>query len=275
VAGTASAITGGDLAHRVPAAEPGTEAGAVAQALNSMLDRLEVSFAERQRALGEAQASEARMRQFAADASHELRTPLTALRGIAELYRQGAVPADRTAEAFARVEHESQRMGELVEELLLLARLDARRPLAREPVDLLQVCREAVAAVSAGREVALEVLPGSVAPIVAGDAPRLRQVVDNLVANALRHGRGRVTVSVGTDGDSAVISVDDEGPGVPDEDREKVFDRFYRGVADRSRDTGGSGLGLSIVAAIMAAHGGSVQLDGAAFTARMPLVGRE
>lgn len=269
---TAAAITAGDLSRRIPEPDPRTEVGAVGTALNTMLDRLETSFDERQQALAEAQRSEARMRQFVADASHELRTPLTSVRGTAELYRQGAVEPDGVPTAFARIEEQSQRMGLLVDELLLLARLDAERPLDTTPVDLLEVCTKAVhAAPSGDRPVRLSVLPGSTAPIVIGDPDRLRQVVDNLIGNALQHGQGKVSVEVGTNSSQAVLRVSDEGPGVPAADRSKVFDRFYRSTGDRSRATGGSGLGLSIVAALVAAHGGSVRVDGSSFTVRLPL----
>lgn len=269
---TAAAITAGDLSRRIPEPDPRTEVGAVGTALNTMLDRLETSFDERQQALAEAQRSEARMRQFVADASHELRTPLTSVRGTAELYRQGAVEPDGVPTAFARIEEQSQRMGLLVDELLLLARLDAERPLDTTPVDLLEVCTKAVhAAPSGDRPVRLSVLPGSTAPIVIGDPDRLRQVVDNLIGNALQHGQGKVSVEVGTNSSQAVLRVSDEGPGVPAADRSRVFDRFYRSTGDRSRATGGSGLGLSIVAALVAAHGGSVRVDGSSFTVRLPL----
>ena len=271
VESTALAITGGDLTRRVPDMQPGTEAGDVGEALNSMLDRLQTSFDQRQQALDAAQASEARMRQFIADASHELRTPLTSVRGTAELYRQGALAAEDVPRAFGRIEDESQRMGLLVDELLLLARLDAQRPLDMHRVDLLGVCSQSVQSF-AGPPVSLVVLPGSAAPIVHGDAGRLRQVVDNLICNGLQHGRGRVTVAVGTEGADAVVRVSDEGSGVSDDEADKVFDRFYRSAGDRSRSTGGSGLGLSIVASLVAAHAGSVSVSGATFTVHVPLV---
>lgn len=266
---TAVAISGGELHDRVPEPAAGTEAGDVGLALNSMLDRLELSFEQRQQALDVAQASEARMRQFVADASHELRTPLTGVRGTAELYRQGAIPVTEVPAAFGRIEQESQRMGALVDELLLLARLDAQRPLAHDDVDLLQVCSESARSLGA----ALRMLPGSEAPIVRGDADRLRQVVDNLIGNGLQHGSGTVTVAVGTRGGQAVVEVSDEGHGVDPDEAARVFDRFYRSAGDRSRATGGSGLGLSIVAAIVAAHGGTVSVIGATFTVVIPLAG--
>ena len=270
VQSTAASISSGDLSHRVGHTDQGTEAGAVGFALNSMLDQLEVSADKREEALEEAHASEARMRQFIADASHELRTPLTSVRGIAELYRQGAVPTDATAQSFAQIEDQAVRMGLLVDELLLLARLDAERPLEILPVDLFDICRSAVRDAPAdGRKIRLHC--DSAAPVVDGDATRLRQVVDNLIANAVQHGQGTVTVSVGTGSNMAVVSVADEGEGISEAERELVFDRFYRRSQDRSRTTGGSGLGLSIVAALVAAHGGSVAAHGSVFTVRIPL----
>jgi len=267
---TALAISGGDLTQRVPQPAAGTEAGDVGLALNAMLDRLQLSFDQREQALEQARASEVRMRQFIADASHELRTPLTGVRGTAELYRQGAVPAEAVPQAFGDIESQSQRMGLLVDELLLLARLDAERPLDTRCVDLLGVCSEAVRGFP-DRPVVLDVAADSEAPMVLGDAGRLRQVVDNLIGNGLQHGQGTVTVTVGTQGGDAVIVVRDQGPGVPAQDAERVFDRFYRSAGDRSRASGGTGLGLSIVAALVAAHGGSVTVTGAEFTVRLPL----
>ena len=267
---TALAISGGDLTQRVPQPAAGTEAGDVGLALNAMLDRLQLSFDQREQALEQARASEVRMRQFIADASHELRTPLTGVRGTAELYRQGAVPAEAVPQAFGDIESQSQRMGLLVDELLLLARLDAERPLDTRCVDLLGVCSEAVRGFP-DRPVVLDVAADSEAPMVLGDAGRRRQVVDNLIGNGLQHGQGTVTVTVGTQGGDAVIVVRDQGPGVPAQDAERVFDRFYRSAGDRSRASGGTGLGLSIVAALVAAHGGSVTVTGAEFTVRLPL----
>lgn len=267
---TAVGITAGDLSRRIPDPDPRTEVGEVGAALNTMLDELHTSSIQRQAALSAAQDSEARMRQFVADASHELRTPLTSVHGISELYRQGAIPADQIADAFARIEDQSERMAQLVSDLLLLARRDERLPLDRRPVDLLEVCSNAVRTTITQRSVSLEMIPGSRAPIVDGDATGLRQVVDNLMVNAVQHGQGDILVAVGTEGDEAVVRVSDEGPGVPPSDRLRVFDRFYRGADDRSRSTGGSGLGLSIVAAIVAAHGGNVDVQGSVFTVRLP-----
>ncbi len=274
VATTAGAITAGDLSPRIPQPDPRTEAGAVAEALNTMLDGVETSSTQREAALAQAQASEARMRQFVADASHELRTPLTSVRGIAQLYRQGAVGDDEVGGAFGRIEDQSERMGVLIEELLLLARLDSQRPLERDPVDLLALCTTAVDSVTVpDRTIELRVIPGSAAPIVIGDSLRLRQVVDNLIANAITHGAGTIELEVGTQGGEVVLAVTDEGPGVADEDSSRVFDRFYRASTDRSRSTGGSGLGLSIVSSLVTAHGGTVTVDHARFEIRLPRSG--
>lgn len=218
------------------------------------------------------------MRRFVADASHELRTPLATIRGFAELYRQGAAPDPEMV--MSRIEDQAQRMGLLVEDLLLLARMDAQRPFERHPVDLLAVAADAVhdaRARSPQRRIMLEVLPGSAPAEVLGDDARLRQVVGNLVGNALDHtpAEADVTVRVGTDGADAVVEVADTGPGLAEGDAARVFERFYRADASRTRTSGGSGLGLSIVAAIVAAHGGTVDVDsapgnGATFRVRLP-----
>jgi two-component system OmpR family sensor kinase len=274
VARTAGSITGGDLSARVRQPDPRTEAGAVAEALNTMLDSVETSSAQREAALAVAQTSETRMRQFVADASHELRTPLTSIRGTAQLYRQGAIGDEEVDGAFGRIEDQSDRMGALIEELLLLARLDSRRPLDEDPVDMLAVCSEAVDAVTlSGRSIGLRMAPGSSAAMVTGDALRLRQVIDNLVANAITHGRGDIEIEISTPGTDVVVMVTDEGPGVGVEDASRVFDRFYRAGTARSRKTGGSGLGLSIVSSLVAAHGGTVSVDHARFEVRLPRAG--
>jgi two-component system OmpR family sensor kinase len=223
------------------------------------------------------------MRRFVADASHELRTPLTSIRGFAELYRQGAAqdPAD-VARALRRIEDEAARMGLLVDDLLLLARLDQQRPLERVPVDLVAVVAEAVAdarLLAPARAIELRVREG-IAPQVLGDEARLRQVVTNLMSNALTHTpEGTpVTVAVGAikDQSAVVLSVADSGPGLEPEEARRVFERFYRVDPSRTRAAGGTGLGLSIVAALVAAHGGEVDVDaapgkGCAFTVRLPL----
>jgi two-component system OmpR family sensor kinase len=220
------------------------------------------------------------MRRFVADASHELRTPLTSIRGFAELTRQrgGAMePA-----TMKRIEDEAKRMGLLVDDLLLLARLDQQRPLQYQPVDLLTLAGDAVhdvEAVQPERTITLRILPNSGAPVVQGDEARLRQVLGNLVSNALHHTpiEAPVTVSVGTRDARAVLEVADTGQGLSDEQKARVFERFYRADSARTRVTGGSGLGLSIVAALVAAHRGEVSVTdtpggGATFTVTLPLI---
>jgi two-component system OmpR family sensor kinase len=290
---TAAAIAAGDLSRRVPAADPRTEVGGLSQALNTMLGQIEEAFRERQESEAEARASEARMRRFVADASHELRTPLTSVRGFAELYRQRNPDADpEDARLMQRVEDEARRMGVLVEDMLLLARLDQQRPLDRAPVDLLALAADAVhdaRALAPERPISLEVLDGPSVPVVSGDEHRLRQVLGNLVTNALRHTPETtpVIVRVGTRtldaasygmSEAAVLEVADQGPGLAPEDAHRVFERFYRADSSRTRASGGSGLGLSIVAALTSAHGGRVELDtapgqGATFRVLLPLAG--
>jgi len=278
---TASAIAAGDLTLRVPQRSARNEVGRLSSALNAMLGQIESAFDAQRRSESDARRSEQRMRQFVADASHELRTPLTSIRGFAELYRQGAVAeGPELRRVLRRVEDEAARMGLLVDELLLLARLDQQRPLQREPVDLLDLARDAVhdaSAVDPSRSVSLEVMGGE-PPVVAGDDARLRQVFGNLVTNALTHTPAGtpVVVRVGTSGAEAVVEVVDRGPGLGAEQAARAFERFYRADASRTRAHGGSGLGLSIVAALVAAHGGRVELDtapgeGATFRVRLPL----
>jgi two-component system OmpR family sensor kinase len=270
---TADAIAAGDLSRRVEPADDHTEVGRLGVALNAMLERIEGAFAARA-------ASEARLRRFIGDASHELRTPLTSIRGYAELFRRGArARPDDLAKSMRRIEEESARMGTLVDELLLLARLDQGRPLERAPVDLTHIASDAVEdarVVQPGRNIEFEA-PGSL--VVHGDDARLRQAVGNLVGNALVHtpADANVRVRVGTSGGEAFVEVSDSGPGLPPEDAGRVFDRFYRVDPSRSRESGGGvGLGLSIVAAIVEAHGGRVWLEtspgqGATFTIAVPL----
>ncbi|MGB8651951.1 MAG: HAMP domain-containing sensor histidine kinase [Mycobacteriales bacterium] len=277
---TAEAIAAGDLSQRVPESDPRTEVGSLSHSFNAMLSQIETAFTEREASEAEARASEERMRRFVGDASHELRTPLTSIRGFAELYRSGALPAQTDVDrAMSRVESEASRMGVLVEDLLLLARLDQQRPLDRAPVDLLQLAGDAVQdarAVDPSRDVQLEVVTAGPAPVVTGDAARLRQVLGNLVANALTHTTAPVRVRVSTSARDAVVEVVDTGPGIPEQDRKRVFERFYRADASRTRASGGSGLGLSIVAALVAAHGGTVDVvdtpgGGATFRVVLPL----
>jgi two-component system OmpR family sensor kinase len=286
---TAQAIAAGDLSQRVPPGDGRTEVGRLSQAINGMLARIESAFRAQQASEEQARASEERMRRFVADASHELRTPLTSIRGFAELYRQGAVGSpEETARLMQRIESEGSRMGVLVEDLLQLARLDQQRPLSLTPVDLAEVAGDAVhdaRVLQPDRPIGLYLEESlTEVPVVLGDEARLRQVVGNLVTNALVHTppTARVSVSIGEDtsdgGDRVVLRVADEGPGMPPEDAARVFERFYRADASRSRVAGGTGLGLSIVAALVAAHGGDVALDtapgrGAVFTVRLPRSG--
>jgi two-component system OmpR family sensor kinase len=278
---TAGAIAAGDLTRRVPAHPPRTEVGQLSSALNGMLAQIETAFRTQQASEAAARSSEERMRRFVADASHELRTPLTSIRGFAELYRQGA--ADDVPRLMSRIESEANRMGLLVEDLLLLARLDAQRELARAPVDLVALAADAVhdaRALSPDRPVGLEVSHNGLVPVVLGDEARLRQVLGNLMTNALTHTPAGtpVTVGVATEPGWAVLSVSDKGPGLTPEDAQRVFERFYRADSARTRSAsrGGTGLGLSIVAALTAAHGGRAELDtapgaGAVFRIRLPL----
>ncbi|WP_285250557.1 HAMP domain-containing sensor histidine kinase [Pseudarthrobacter sp. fls2-241-R2A-168] len=281
---TAAAIAAGDLSRRVEVENPGTELGRLSSSLNAMLAHIETAFAART-------ASEARMRRFAADASHELRTPLVTIRGFSELYRHGALTTDEdVATAMGRIESEAKRMGSMVEDLLLLARLDEQRPLQRKPVDLQLIAHDAVVdtqASSRSRVISLVGLDGgSAAPApVLGDEAKLRQVVGNLVGNALRYTPEdtpielAVGVHVSEDGqERSVIEVRDHGPGISEEDASKVFERFYRADTSRTRETGGSGLGLAIVAAIVGSHGGSVRVattDGGGATLVVSLPKRE
>lgn len=274
---TAVAIAGGDLGRRVPKGNESTEVGRLGAAFNTMLARIEDAFDERRQ-------SEERLRQFVADASHELRTPLTSIRGYAELFRRGASerPED-LASAMRRIEEEGARMGLLVDDMLLLARLDQHRPLEREPVDMARVCEDAAADLRAAdpdRPVTVSVLSPAT---VTGDEARLRQVLANLLANAREHtppgtpvvvrvgtvsgdgsvrgdGAGDGAGGRGSGGDVVRVEVADAGPGIPPDRASRVFERFFRVDETRSRGTGGSGLGLSIVAAIAEAHGGSATL---------------
>ena len=269
---TAAAIAAGDLSRRVEHTDERTEVGQLGVAFNRMLGRIETSFSSQQ-------ASEQRLRRFIADASHELRTPLTSIRGYAELFRRGA--ADRPedlAKAMRRIEEEAARMGVLVDDLLLLARLDQGRALERTPVDLASIAADAVddaLAVEPDRPVTIQA-PASL--VVPGDDLRLRQLAANLLSNARQHTPPGtpVHVSVERDGTAATLVVADEGPGLSAEQAERVFERFYRADAARSRAQGGTGLGLAIVAAIAEAHGGHASVDtgpgqGARFRVTLPL----
>lgn len=267
---TAGAIAAGDLSRRVEPAEESTEVGRLGIALNRMLSRIEEAF-------GRQRASEERLRRFVADASHELRTPVTSIRGYAELFRRGA--ADRPedlAKTMARIESEAARMGVLVEDLLTLARMDQGAPLARERLDLADVVTEAVETARAAdpsRRIDLQ----AAGPVwVAADGLGLRQVLDNLLTNVRIHTPPRTAARVALRADGqAVAEVADEGPGVPADLGDRVFERFIRGDPSRSRERGGVGLGLSIASEIARAHGGSLELvpseRGATFRLTLPL----
>ena len=282
---TAAAIAAGDLSQRVPESDPHTEVGKLATALNGMLSQIESAFRAREASEQEARTSEHRMRRFITDASHELRTPLTSIRGFAELYRMGAVADEPEVDrVMSRIENESTRMGLLVDDLLLLARLDQQRPLERELVDLAPIAADAAhdaAAVAPGRDVRLE-MAADEPVLVIGDDARLRQVVGNLVTNALTHTPPSASVTIRlstTESDGAnfaLLDVADSGPGLSAKDAARVFERFYRVEESRTRANGGSGLGLSIVAALTAAHGGTAEVEtepgrGSRFRIRLPL----
>jgi two-component system OmpR family sensor kinase len=266
---TAEAIAAGDLSARLPAAKPDTEVGRLTTSLNMMLSRIEQSFSVRVE-------SENKLRRFVADASHELRTPLTAIRGFAELHRQGAVSGEeKTKELISRIEGESIRMSSLVEDLLLLARLDQARELDFEPVDLNTLIVEVVAsAKAAGPNHPIELNLPQAELFVLGDSRRIHQVVANLLANARTHTPlgTKINVTARQTLAEVIIEVADNGPGLSKSDQERIFERFFRADPARVRNSGeGSGLGLSIVDAVMKAHGGYVsvksELDkGATFT---------
>ncbi|MFI5783714.1 sensor histidine kinase [Nocardia sp. NPDC051570] len=262
------------LPVRVPAedATPRTEVGRLGSALNRMLDHITDALASRQ-------ASETRVRQFLADASHELRTPLTAIRGYAELAQRNRseVPAT-VAHALGRVESEAGRMTHLVEDMLLLARLDSGRPLEQRPVDLSRLTVDAVSdAHAAGPDHRWNLDLPADPVLVPGDAARLHQVLGNLLANARTHtGPGTsVTTALAADASGgATWRVIDDGPGIPAELQPEIFERFARGDSSRSRRTGSTGLGLAIVAAVVKAHGGTIEVHSVAgrteFTVRLP-----
>jgi two-component system OmpR family sensor kinase len=267
-------IAAGDLSRRVEPATGKTEIGRLGLALNGMLTQIESAFAERT-------ASNSRLRRFVADASHELRTPLTSIRGYSEMLRRGASESPVDADlARRRIEEESIRMTGLVDDMLVLARLDQGRPLEQEPVDLQAIATDAVAdarAVAPQRDIKL-VSPGPV--VVNGDDTRLRQVLGNLVRNALVHTPSQtpIDVKLSTEDSIARLSVADHGPGLPAEDADRIFEPFYRADPSRSRDSGGAGLGLSIVSAVVTAHGGHVSVHqteggGATFDVELPLAG--
>jgi signal transduction histidine kinase len=276
---TAAAIAGGDLSRRIDHAAGHTEVGRLAEALDLMLASIEAAY--QARADGEARAVESqdRMRRFIADASHELRTPLTSIRGLAEYGLQQGREADpeELLRLMGLIAREGGRMGRLVDDLLLLARFDAGRALERRPVDLASIAAEAVQQariVAAGRPITLE---AAEPVIVDADTERLRQIIDNLIGNALQHTPAGtpVTVTVSSEPGSARLTVADRGPGMTQEQAAHVFERFYRTDDARARARGGAGLGLAIAASLAAAHGGELTIDtepghGAAFHLRLP-----
>jgi two-component system, OmpR family, sensor kinase len=304
---TAQDIAAGHLDRRVPDRDPRTEVGRLGQSINTMLTQIETAFHAQQASEEAAVQSEDRMRRFIADASHELRTPLTAIRGFAEYYRQrggvvspeegsrGSLTAEDLDRIMQRVEGEAARMGVLVEDLLLLARMDQQRPIEHRPVDLLVLAADAVQdtrMIDPGRPVRLDVEPGQ-AFLVNGDEPRLRQVISNLTSNALKYTPDGSPIDVrlrsglmpgpapypGAPASSvpaAVLEVADQGPGLTPEQTQRVFERFYRADTHRNRKSGGSGLGLAIVSALVAAHGGTATVEsepgqGATFRVTLPL----
>ncbi len=280
----AAAIARGDLHRRVPVRGTNTEVDRLSRSLNGMLAQIQSAFKATEASEAAARQSEANMRRFVADASHELRTPLTTIRGFAELYRQGATTDP--ALFMARIETEAQRMGLLVEDLLMLARLDAQRPLERGQVDLLALASDAVhnaRAVAAAtapenpRPIALEIRSGEGTLEIEGDAERLRQVLGNLLNNALTHTPpdAAVTVRLTPRKHDVRLEVADTGPGLPEDEAARIFERFYRTDTSRTRASGGTGLGLSIVQALVSAHGGTVTVDsvvgeGTTFTVTLP-----
>jgi two-component system, OmpR family, sensor kinase len=307
----AGEIADGHLDRRVPERDPHTEIGSLGRSLNRMLSQIETAFRAREESEAAAHQSEERMRRFIADASHELRTPLTAIRGFAEYYRQrggmvahwdrgelssaaaevsgGGLTPEDLDRIMQRLEKEAARMGLLVEDLLLLARLDQQRPLARQPVDLLSLAADAVhdaRLLAPSRNIDLSVQPGA-AFLVIGDEPRLRQVIGNLMSNALTHtpdgtsievaiGSGTLDPRVPDSPLAVTLDVTDHGPGMTSEQAHRVFERFYRADQARTRARGGSGLGLAIVRALVAAHGGVASVRtapdrGATFRIALPL----
>jgi two-component system OmpR family sensor kinase len=271
IGAAAATIAAGDLSHRVARADERTEVGRLGLALNAMLAQIETAFRARE-------SSERKLRRFVADASHELRTPLAAVRAYSELFSRGAAqrPAD-LERSMAGISRESERMSVLVEDLLLLARLDEGRPLESAPVELQEVVAESVEtarALEPERSITCRLEDAT----VLGDRDRLRQVVDNLFANVRAHADPEASVDVTLDRSDGVVrlSVADSGPGMTEEQAEHVFERFYRADPSRARTAGGAGLGLSIVAAVTEAHGGrafaaSEPGGGATFTVELPL----
>jgi len=272
---TALEIADGDFSKRINVRAPGTEVGHLGKSLNVMLDEIDESFKDRAATIDQ-------MRRFVGDAGHELRTPLVSVRGYAELYRMGAIQTDeQVAQAMGRIESEAIRMGDLVEDLLALARLDERRPLDLQPVNLVPLANDAVmdARVNAP-ERDINVIIDDDPVIVRADELKVRQVMTNLIANAMRHTPDgtpiELVVSRLPGASTGQFEIVDHGDGIPAQLRDKIFDRFYRADTSRNRETGGSGLGLAIVKSIVDAHSGAVSAHetdggGATFRVELPL----
>ena len=273
---TALEISRGDFSKRIMVASPHTEVGHLGQSLNVMLDRIDTSFDERAHTIEQ-------MRRFIGDAGHELRTPLVSVRGYAELYRMGALQdEEHIGQAMERIEKEAIRMTSLVEDLLALARLDERRPLVLSSLALNQLAADtAMDTMAQDQDREVRVVEDPSGPVVTGDEHKVRQVMTNLIGNALRYSPegSPLEIRVASDAERGVASFDivDHGEGIPEQFRSKIFDRFWRADNSRNRETGGSGLGLSIVQSIVAAHGGTVEAletpgGGATFRVELPLI---
>jgi two-component system OmpR family sensor kinase len=270
----AERIANGELTARTTAPNPASEVGHLSAALNTMLDRIEQALATKSE-------SEARMRRFVADASHELRTPLTSIQGYAELHRQGATSPEEVARGMARIEREAEHMAALVEDLLLLARLDQGRALANDGVDLTRIVEETTADARAAdpqRSIVVDLPDGPA--IIRGDRLRLRQVLDNLLANIRDHtAPGTIAIVALADGDgTATLTVADNGPGMSPDEAAHAFERFWQAEPTTNHPRRGTGLGLAIVAELVAAHGGTMTLDtspgaGTLFTITFPTDG--
>jgi len=276
---TADSIAAGNLDQRVPGAEQSTEVGRLARALNVMLERIQAAFAARLASEARLKQSEQHLRQFVADASHELRTPIAAVSAYAELFERGAAErSDDLPRVMSGIRTETARMDRLVNDLLTLARLDEGVPMEKAPVELVSLASDAVrTATAVGPEWPVRFWAAHPVEVI-GDKDRLRQVIDNLLANVRAHTPPGTTTTVRVNqvGDEAEMQVRDTGPGMPDEEARRVFERFYRVDQARARVSGGSGLGLSIVSAIVAAHGGTVAADsspgqGMTVTVRIPM----
>lgn len=272
---TALEIARGDFSKRIMVSNPNTEVGHLGESLNVMLDRIDHSFDERQKTIEQ-------MRRFISDAGHELRTPLVSVRGYAEMYRhKWLTDEEQIDQAMERIEKEAIRMGVLVEDLLALARLDERRPLVMKPLSLNQLASDAALDTHAqdpDREVT--VIEDESAPLVSGDENKVRQVMTNIIGNALRYSPEGSPIEIRVTSNAArgtgVFEIIDHGDGIPEQMREKIFDRFWRADTSRNRETGGSGLGLSIVQSIVHAHAGTVTVHetpggGATFRVELPL----